>query len=77
MQLNPATYQTAAAVTPSDTNPQQYRALYVGGAGNVAVKTLGGNSVTFQSVPAGAVLPIEVIAVLAAGTTATNIVGMA
>ena len=77
MQLNFATYQTAAAITPSDVNPQSYRAIYVGGAGNVAVETLGGNVVTFTAPPVGTVLPVEVKRVLSTGTTATLLIGLA
>ena len=77
MQLNFATYQTAVAITPSDSAAQQYRSIYVGGAGNVAVKTLGGNTVTFTAPPVGTVLPVEVSQVLATGTTATLLIGLA
>jgi hypothetical protein len=77
MQLNVATYQTAASITPSDTASQQYRAIYVGGAGNVSVKTLGGNTVTFTAPPVGTILPVEVQQVLATGTTATLLIGLA
>lgn len=64
----------AVAVTKSDTTkltPTQ--ALFVGGAGNVAVLTVGGETVTFTGVIAGSILPVRVTKVLAAGTTATNI----
>lgn len=70
---------SAAAVTPSATALAfTTRALYVGGAGSVAVTMAGGGNVTFVGVPAGAVLPIRVTHVLAAGsgTTATNIVAL-
>jgi hypothetical protein len=77
MQLNFATYTTAAAVTPSDTNAQSYRALYVGGAGNVAVQTVGGNTVTFTAPPVGTILPVEVQKVMATNTTATLLIGLA
>jgi hypothetical protein len=50
--------------------------LYVGGAGNLAVVTEAGNTVTFTAVPVGTQLEIRVKQVLATGTTATNIVGM-
>lgn len=46
--------------------------LYVGGAGNVVVTTIGGDIVTFNGVPAGAVIPVQVIKV-ASATTATLI----
>lgn len=77
MQLNFATYQTAAAITPSDTAAQSYRAIYVGGAGNVAVTTTGGNVVTFTAPPVGTILPVEVQKVMATNTTATLLIGLA
>lgn len=45
--------------------------LYVGGTGNVAVTTLGGDLLTFNGVPAGTTLPIQVERLRATGTTAT------
>lgn len=67
------------AITPSDTtvyDPEIY-AVYVGGAGNVAVVAADtGTSVTFVAVPVGTILPIRVTKVLSTGTTATNLVGM-
>jgi hypothetical protein len=65
----------AAAVTPNDSTDLTYttRALFVGGAGNIAVTMAGGQSVTFTGVTAGALLPIRVTRVLSTGTTATTI----
>lgn len=65
----------AAAVTPSDSTPLDFRALWVGGAGNVAVTTRNGEDVTFSAVPAGSVLPIQGTRVRAA-TTATLILAL-
>lgn len=45
--------------------------LYVGGAGNVAVTTIGGDDVTFNAVPIGTVLPVQVLKLKSTGTTAT------
>lgn len=47
--------------------------LYVGGAGNVAVTTIGGDDVTFNAVPIGTVLPVQVLKIKSTGTTATLI----
>ena len=47
--------------------------LYIGGTGNVTVITKGGERVTFNGVPAGTTLPIEVRRLRATGTTATLI----
>ena len=45
--------------------------LYVGGTGNVSVITIGGDQLTFNGVPAGTTLPIQVLKLRATGTTAT------
>lgn len=65
----------AFAITPHDTNTQQAKALYVGTAGNVAVVTEDGTTVTFAAVPAGRDLAVRVLRVLSTGTTAGSIVG--
>lgn len=72
----PATFTNAAAVTPHDTNLNQFKGLYVGGAGAVAVTTVGGQVVTFSGVPAGATLFVEVQKVMSTNTTATLIIGL-
>ena len=73
---NPA--DNAAAVTPNDSSDltNTARALYVGGTGNVKVDTAAGDTVTFSSVPAGAIIPVRVKRVYSTGTTATNIVAL-
>jgi hypothetical protein len=53
--------------------------LYVGGAGNVLVVPYGRNSdatVLFTAAPAGSMLPVLCKQVLAAATTATQLVGI-
>lgn len=50
--------------------------LYVGGAGNLSVVTLGGDEVIFNGVPAGTTLPIQVTKLKATGTTATNVIAL-
>lgn len=47
--------------------------LYVGGTGNVSVITIGGDQITFNGIPAGTTLPIQVLKLRATGTTATLI----
>jgi len=49
--------------------------LFIGGAGNVAVTTIGGDEITFNAVPVGTVLPVQVLKVKSSGsgTTATLI----
>ena len=82
----------AVAVTPSDTldilnpggdaavTPQSPRplgcVLYVGGAGDLVVETIGGDVVTFAGVLAGSFIPVQVRKVLSTGTTATNILAL-
>lgn len=66
------------AVTPSDVTPlaETCRALYIGVAGNIAVTMNSGASLSFIGIGAGTVLPVRVSAVLATGTTASNIVAL-
>ena len=77
----------AAAVTPSDTanipsissedgSGNNGCVLYVGGAGNVKVLTVGRDEVTFTGVQAGTFMPVQVLRVFATGTTATSIVAL-
>lgn len=66
----------AESVTPDDdAEITTSRALYVGGAGDVAVTMKGGGDATFSAVPAGTILPIRVTKVLEA-TTATLILNL-
>ncbi len=63
------------AVTPSDSTQLQFKRLYIGGAGAVAVKPgPDGTAVTFAAVPAGTQLNVAGTTVMSTGTTATNIV---
>lgn len=68
----------AAVITPSDTInlPRSTRMLWVGGAGNVKIDTVGGETVTFSSVAAGTRLPIQAKRVYSTGTTATLMIAM-
>jgi hypothetical protein len=74
----------AAAVTPSDTariadvsgGVNNGCVLYVGGAGNLKVETIGGDEVTFVGINTGAFLPVQVVKVFATGTSATNILAL-
>ena len=45
--------------------------LYVGGAGDVAVVTSGGDAVTFSALPAGSFVPVRIKQVKSTATTAT------
>ena len=68
----------AFAVTPADGSNLTHaaRALFVGGAGNIKVDTLGGDTVTFTGVVSGAILPVRILKVYSTDTTATNIVAV-
>ena len=74
--MSPA--ENAVAITPSDVAdlPKTSRAIYVGGAGNLAVVTKRGDTVTFQNLGAGSVLSVRVARVLSTGTTATNLINL-
>jgi hypothetical protein len=50
--------------------------LYTGTGGVIRVLTAGGDDITLVSVPAGVVLPIQVIRVFATTTTATGIIAL-
>jgi hypothetical protein len=73
----PATH--GFAIVPSDTTVlSPTRAIYVGGAGALAVIMNGDTvAVTFSAVPAGTYLDISVTKVMATNTTATLILGLA
>lgn len=69
----------AFAVTPHDSTDFTYacRALYIGGAGNISVQTIGGQSaVVFVGLPAGTILPVRATRVNSTSTTATSIVAL-
>jgi hypothetical protein len=84
--------ERAASVTPSDTvnisSPSEVDGggnavgintgcvLYVGGAGDLKVKTASGDEVTFIGILAGTFVPVQVIRVFATSTTATNIIAL-
>lgn len=71
--------ENAAAITPNDTTdlPDTTRAIYVGGAGNLAVIMAGGGAtITLTGVLAGMIYPLRVARVLATGTTATGLIGL-
>ena len=64
------------AVTPSDSTVLQFKRLYIGGTGAVAIKKgPDGTVTTFSALPAGTQLEVSGTHVMAA-STATNIVWM-
>lgn len=68
----------AFPLTPSDTVDlrETTRGIYVGTGGDISVVMASGDTVSFASVPDGAVLPLRVTRLRATGTTAGNIVGL-
>jgi hypothetical protein len=66
-----------ADVSPHDTNTiDEFKALYIGGDGNVVVVNSEGDEVTFIGLTAGSILPVYGIQVKDTDTTATNIVAL-
>jgi len=66
----------AVAITKSDSTALDIVALYVGTAGDVAVRTWRGSTITFTSVPAGSILPVRCDRVMSTNTTASGFVGL-
>jgi len=74
----------ALLVVPSDTDEipsvtggtNNGCVLYIGTPGNVRVKTIGGDDVTFTGVYAGQFFPVQVLQVFDTGTTAGEIVAL-
>lgn len=80
------TFGSGKVIVPSDTSTgaadQTFKALFVGGAGNIVVVLQGRTAagadvtVTFTGVAAGTVIPIQGRRVNSTSTTATNMVGL-
>lgn len=71
------------AVSPSDTVALTYnsvamstKGIYVGGAGNIAIKNDLGAAITFTGVLAGVVYPISATLIMNTNTTASNMVAL-
>ncbi|HZG45337.1 MAG TPA: hypothetical protein VEZ41_03595 [Allosphingosinicella sp.] len=72
--------RNAFAIVPHDSNPlpRVVKAIYVGTAGNVTLRTVDGSAdVLFKNVAAGQVLDVRAAFVRAAGTNAADLVGLA
>ncbi|PEQ10477.1 hypothetical protein B2G71_22225 [Novosphingobium sp. PC22D] len=67
------------AVVPDDADLEKViKALYVGRGGDIAIIPLAQeSSVIFRNVPSGGILAVRVRAILATGTTASDLVGLA
>jgi hypothetical protein len=68
----------AQAIVPSDTVAltTMPRAIYVGVTGNLAALMPGGQTVVFQNVAAGTLLPVRAARINATGTTAGGLVAV-
>lgn len=77
---NPAV--NAEAITNGVAFSSACRAIYVGGAGGIALELENGTEVFLAAAPAGQILPIRAVRVLSAisgggsATTATNLVAL-
>ena len=70
--------ERAFAITKSDTTVFEHPTtfLYVGTAGNIKVKLVGGDVITFNSLTAGVFHPIRAMMVYSTDTAASGIVGV-
>lgn len=68
----------AFAITPNDSADltRFTDGLYIGGAGNVNVDMISGETVVFTALAVGVIHPLQVKRVRSTSTTATNIVGV-
>lgn len=67
-----------ATIASSDTvnNPIMFRAIYVGGGGDISILGPSGNAATFVAVPQGTILPVMCVRVNQTGTTASSMIGL-
>ena len=74
----PAMDFVAVSVADASTIPGGFKALYIGGAGDVTLTNFSGNVATFVGLTAGTILPVMGIRVqaTASGTTATGIIAL-
>ena len=71
-------YNVVTPITPSDTAnlTKLTDAIYVGGAGDVAVVLQNGVAQTFAALAAGSVLPVAATRVNATATTASALLAL-
>lgn len=79
MQITSPVYHSLALITPSDTTLVNCRAIYIGGAGNIAVSIDATTAaVVITAPPVGTILPLELNGgrIMSTLTTATAIVAL-
>lgn len=69
-------YETVDLSSTNYTPACPFRAIYVGGAGNVIITGLDGVAATLVGVATGTLLPFAGSAITRTGTTATNLVSI-
>ncbi len=70
------TASDTAKITDPSGKIARCRGVYIGGAGNLAVKDELGNAVTFISLAIGVIHPISTDQIMSTNTTATNIIAL-
>jgi hypothetical protein len=80
IQTNTHTSGAVRAITPADGADFDAlgvcRAIYVGGAGDISIDDISGETVVFVGLLAGSILPVQTSIVNATATTATNLVAL-
>ena len=82
--ITSVTYESAVAVTPSDSapvagtaaSPKGFAGFFTGSGGNITVITYLGDTVLFAGTAAGIIIPVAITYVKATGTAATGIVAL-
>lgn len=67
---------TVNFTNPSNSSQPITAVIYVGGVGNVQVQTAQNETVVFNGLNAGTVIPLQVVRVWSTNTTATNLVAI-
>lgn len=70
--------QYGQPITPDDGNdlPVVPRAIYVGQAGNITLQMADGTTLVMENLPAGSLLPVRALRVLATGTAAAGLIAL-
>jgi len=68
--------ENIASPSTQDGSSSEPCVLYTGSGGTIRVLTAGGDDVTLVSVPAGVVLPLQIVRVFSSTTNATGMVAL-